>query len=107
MDESDFEARLESGGQGGEPARVVLVGELDVSTAETVSSLLREIDRSASGLVLDMAGVSFIDSSGLRMLIQARQMFDEREDAVTIRSPQQTTIRLLELTGLAEHFVID
>ena len=107
MDESDFDARLESRGDRDGKALVVLVGELDVSTAERVSTLLRQVDTSAPGLVLDMKGVSFIDSSGLRMLIQARQLFGERAGAVTIRGPQPTTVRLLEITGLADHYVIE
>jgi anti-anti-sigma factor len=51
-----------------------------------------------------MQGVSFIDSSGLRTLIQARQMFPDDPAALTLRKPQPSTTRLLELTGLADYF---
>ncbi|MGD9701343.1 MAG: STAS domain-containing protein [Acidimicrobiia bacterium] len=107
MDDSEFEARLEFRGDEGTPALLVLTGELDVSAADVLTSSLEQVDRTARGLILDMAGVSFIDSSGLRTLIQARQMFRDEPDSVTIRNPQPTTTRLLELTGLTDYFVVN
>ena len=106
MDDTEFEARLEFRGDERTAALLVLTGELDVSAADVLTSSLQQVDTSAPGLILDMAGVTFIDSSGLRTLIQARQMFGDESASVTIRDPQPTTTRLLELTGLNEYFVV-
>jgi anti-sigma B factor antagonist len=106
MDGSEFQANLESRGDATSAALVVLSGELDVSAADLLAATLEKIDRQAMGLVLDMEGVTFIDSSGLRTLIQARQMFQDEPSSVTIRNPQPATTRLLELTGLSEYFVV-
>lgn len=50
--------------------RLCIVGELDMATAtrldETVQALLRQ---GAGELVIDLSGLSFVDSSGLRLLI--------------------------------------
>ena len=82
----------------------VLRGELDPHTAP---SLRTEIDRvfesGRVNLVLDLSGLSFIDSSGLRVIISAHKDAAERDGYLVLRSPSQTTRRLLDITGLLEH----
>jgi anti-sigma B factor antagonist len=47
-------------------------GELDIASTKLLSDELRAaIDNDASGMVLDLSGVSFIDSTGLRALVLA------------------------------------
>ena len=102
--EPGFEVTIESTGDADGPAVFTLDGELDSLAAAQLSDLLARVDSRAPGLVLDMGGVSFIDSSGLRTLIQARQMFPDDPHALQLRNPQASTTRLLELTGLADYF---
>ena len=55
--------------------RVVLVGELDIASTETLERELESLEANSPGtLVLDLRGVEFIDSTGLRAVIAA----DER-----------------------------
>jgi anti-sigma B factor antagonist len=56
-------------------SRVVLHarGELDLSTAPTLEHALEALDSGASEGLLDMSKVSFMDSSGLRLLIIAAE----------------------------------
>lgn len=105
-DDIEFEVRVDAGGNAGSPAVLTLCGELDSLAAMHLTECLERVDRRAAGLVLDMTGVSFIDSSGLRTLIQARQMFPDDPAALTLRAPQPSTTRLLELTGLADYFSV-
>lgn len=88
----------------GADAVFTLRGELDPHTAP---GLRAEIDRVlASGrsrLVLDLAGLTFIDSSGLRVIIGAHKDAARREGRLVLRSPSQTTRRLLDITGLLDH----
>ena len=104
QDEPEFEVTVLSPGGPSEPAVLSLVGELDSLAAGQLSDSLDRIDSRASGVVLDMQGVTFIDSSGLRTLIQARQMFPDDPAALTLRGAQASTTRLLELTGLSDYF---
>ena len=104
QDEPGFEVRVDTAGGAGEPAVLTLIGELDSLAAGQLAECLEKVDTQAPGLVLDMHGVSFIDSSGLRTLIQARQMFPDDPGALALRKPQASTTRLLELTGLADYF---
>jgi anti-anti-sigma factor len=82
----------------------VLRGELDPHTAP---SLRKEIDRvlgrGRALLVLDLAGLTFIDSSGLRVIISAHKEAAERGGKLALRAPSQTTRRLLDITGLLDH----
>jgi anti-sigma B factor antagonist len=56
--------------QDGEELLIRAFGELDVSNGETLEVELRgALDGGASAIVLDLSGVTFIDSTGLRVLL--------------------------------------
>ena len=55
---------------------------------------------------MDIGGLTFIDSSGLRSLIRARKRLGDQPNAVVLRDPQAGTLRLLEITGLTEQFSV-
>ena len=82
----------------------VLRGELDPHTAPSLRTEIdRVFDAGRTNLVLDLSGLSFIDSSGLRVIISAHKDAAERNGHLVLRSPSQTTRRLLDITGLIEH----
>ncbi|HMC07139.1 MAG TPA: STAS domain-containing protein [Solirubrobacterales bacterium] len=54
--------------------RVVLVGELDIANAPLLESELERVEADSPGtVVLDLSGVEFIDSTGLRSVIAANE----------------------------------
>jgi anti-anti-sigma factor len=58
----------------GKHAEIAVKGEIDASTQDQLRALLLDvIGRGATDIVVDMAGVTFLDSSGLRGLIEAIQ----------------------------------
>jgi anti-sigma B factor antagonist len=84
---------------------LVVRGELDVYSAPALDAAVDEVlQNGARSLVLDLGDVGFIDSSGLRSMIRARKEAGSGTDAVRIRNPQAATVRLLDITGLTEHF---
>jgi anti-anti-sigma factor len=87
---------------------LVLRGELDPHTAP---ALRDQIDGSTAEstrtLVLDVSGLRFIDSSGLRVIIGAQRDMAARQGRLLLRHPTETTRRLLEITGLAERIEIE
>ena len=88
----------------GEQGVLTLVGELDTAAARDVDDAVDElVGNGVRTLVIDLGQISFIDSSGLRSLIRARQALGS-EDAIRLRSPQAATLRLLEITGLEDQF---
>ncbi len=81
--------------------RVVLSGEIDASTCIILDDWLDQYDN-VGPLVLDMSEVSFIDSSGLRVLVAQQQKSAEHGNAFEVVEASRTALRLFEITGLAE-----
>ena len=79
---------------------LVLSGEIDSYTATELAERLAgdpPVD------VLDLAAVTFIDSSGLRVLVEAHQAPHRAGHAARAASPSAPVQRLLEISGLAGH----
>jgi anti-anti-sigma factor len=107
MTNTDGPLQVDGSAQGDQLVLVVS-GELDPHTAP----LLRDrIDASLTDatttLVLDVSGLRFIDSSGLRVIIGAHKEMVGRDGRLVLRTPTDTTRRLLDITGLANHIEID
>ena len=61
----------------------------------------------ATSLDIDLSAVSFMDSSGLRVLIGALQAIRERDGgAMIVRRPSPTVAQLLEVTKLSGELTI-
>ena len=73
-----------------------LEGELDMATAGDLGELLRE--RSARQTVLDFSGITFMDSSGLRVLLEAAGRHDGDGATVVILHPAAQVQRVLEIS---------
>jgi anti-sigma B factor antagonist len=90
----------------GSRAVVVLVGELDLHTAQqltaTVSHVLREeVDR----VELDAGGLTFADSAGLRAVLVARAAAEEAGATFGVTDASGPVERLIDITGLSELLV--
>ena len=103
MPELEEPLTVEVASQGDEVV-LVLVGELDPHTAPILRAAIDDaVTDNTSSLVLDVAGLQFIDSSGLRVIISAHKVMDEQGGRLVLRAPTDNTRRLLEITGLADH----
>jgi anti-sigma B factor antagonist len=78
-----------------------LIGEIDMDTAPI---LRRRLESDAPVTVLDLAEVTFIDSTGLNVLINANR---NRVDGLVLRSPVGAVSRVLELSGIDRLFRIE
>ena len=90
--------------QGDGVARVALFGELDMSATFSVETELdRLLDREqVRRLVLDLRGVSFLDSTGLRLLVQTDARAREGGVELALVRARSEVHRVFELAGLAE-----
>jgi anti-sigma B factor antagonist len=83
---------------------VFLHGELDLASARLFQSEFEGPEIGAAAMVvLDLEGLHFIDSTGLRMILSAHERARERGQvfAITPGSPQVQ--RLLSITRVGEH----
>ena len=82
---------------------VELSGELDISSAPSVESRLIELERRAPELlILDLRRVSFIDSTGLSMIINADGRARKDGRRLTIVSGDGVPRRILRTVGLED-----
>jgi anti-sigma B factor antagonist len=82
-----------------------LSGELDSDNADALYQALRDDTRNHPGpLVLDMSGVSFIDSTILSRLLQLRTESVDGGSSLLVRNPSPVVRRVFEITGLDEVF---
>lgn len=85
---------------------VSLVGEVDADTCSLFDSML--VEGLVTGSDVDLSGVSFMDSSGLRVLIAHHQRLADTDRPLRILHPSRPVSRLLEITGLADELhVVD
>jgi anti-sigma B factor antagonist len=86
---------------------LVVAGELSLAEAPILERHLAEVLATAtSTVVVDLAGVEFIDSTGLSVLVRAHQQANERGVEFGVRNPRAQAHRLLSLTGLEERLTI-
>jgi anti-anti-sigma factor len=79
-----------------------LVGEIDLSNVDALASSLRAtVPNTAAGLVLDLTRVTYLDSTGIRLLFElARELADRQQD-VQVVSPHASPLRrVLLLAGV-------
>jgi anti-anti-sigma factor len=88
----------------GEATTVTLVGEIDLSTS---TQLNRELDVLLDGtpvsgrLRIDLAGVTFMDTTGVAVLLKARRRALELGCRFVVSSTSPAIARLFDITGLA------
>jgi anti-anti-sigma factor len=78
---------------------LALTGELDLDSANKLEEAVREVCTSGADLVIDLRKVTFMDSTGLRVLIVAGTLCEEKEQELRI-IPGEDIQRILEMTGL-------
>lgn len=90
----------------GDDGAITVHGDIDMAGGPVVEAaiLQREDHRP---VVIDLADVFFIDSSGLRSLLAASRRAQARNTHVVLRSVGPEVARLLEITGTTSQFVIE
>lgn len=83
---------------------LALVGELDMASAPLLQHAVEDAGLDSQQLVvLDLGGLEFIDSTGLRVILAVRKTCGERGQELAITQGSQQVERLLAVTGVAEH----
>jgi anti-anti-sigma factor len=84
-------------------ALVELAGELDVVSVEEFSVRMADLGGGGpSHVVIDVAGATFIDSSGINALVQAVRSVEARGGTAIVASPSAVAQRVFEITHLAQ-----
>jgi anti-sigma B factor antagonist len=85
---------------------VELRGELDIADAASVATVLTGVVARRPKVIVDLAGLEFIDSSGLAALARARKRARDAGGEVVLAGPQRQVARVLALTRLIDVFSV-
>jgi anti-anti-sigma factor len=80
--------------------RLALRGELDMISSPEVVARLEELKQQGVAVRLDLTGLTFMDSTGVRALYTAVKTAQDESTALQIVPPQGEPWRVLEITGL-------
>lgn len=97
--------RIESDSQG---ACVRLAGELDLDSVPEVNRLVDALTEELhSRLLIDLAEVTFMDSTGLASILRAQRSAEANGHQFTLRRGSDQVQRLFGLTGMLDHFTFE
>jgi anti-anti-sigma factor len=83
---------------------VTLAGELDMANAPLLQNAIESAELvAAKTVVLDLQGLTFLDSTGLRIILAAREQCWRRGQEFAVTPGSQQVQRLLSVTGVGEH----
>ncbi|HUI48390.1 MAG TPA: STAS domain-containing protein [Acidimicrobiia bacterium] len=92
----------------GTRAVVLIAGDLDAYSAATLEDeVSRLLADEVSELVFDLSGTGFLDSSGLRAILASEREISRHGGSLVLQGPSDPVRRLLEITGLTDHFVLE
>lgn len=85
--------------------KVTTVGVIDAHTAKALLERLRALGRD-DDIHLDLTGIEFIDSSGLRTIVIVHQELETAGHELRLHGVSEAADRIVEITGLADHLHI-
>jgi anti-sigma B factor antagonist len=104
---AEAQAEFTRGGTSDAP-ELSIRGEVDVSTSAALrEELYGMIDAGATRVHIDCAGMEFIDSSGLGVLVGALKRVRERDGEIILRGLNPSASKIFEITGLTQLFTIE
>ena len=84
-----------------ETATIGAAGELDLSVADQLrSAVSREVANGANTLTIDLTALKFMDSTGLRVLLEALDAMEKVQGSLVVKVDTGPVERIIRITGL-------
>ena len=81
-------------------------GRLDTTTAPTLEAAVSEAISGCDALVLDFAGLEYISSAGLRVILKAQKAMAAK-GGMTLKNVNETIMEIFEITGFSDILTIE
>jgi anti-sigma B factor antagonist len=81
-------------------AVVQVAGELDLASAPALADVLRSLEPPCDRVILDLSGLAFIDSTGLRLAITEHRRAELDGFDFVVAGATEPILRVLRITGL-------
>ena len=91
----------------GDKAFISLVGKLTVQTSPELSAEVDKLPASVRDISVDLSGIDYIASAGLRVLVACDKLAVKRSGRMHLLHPRQDVMEVFEMTGLSEVFSIE
>jgi anti-anti-sigma factor len=85
---------------------VSATGEIDMSTVDVLEGELTMAREEGSTVLLDLSGVTFIDSTGLHLLLEASHSSAVSDWGFFVVRPSEAVQRLVEVSGTADLIMV-
>ena len=85
---------------------LALTGRLDTTTAPELEAVIKENIAGVTNLVMDFAGLEYISSAGLRVILSAQKTMNKQGEMV-IRNVNETINEVFEITGFIDILTIE
>ncbi len=82
--------------------RVTLTGRLDTAATAQMNAEFRAVAETARSIIVDLSGVTFMSSSGIRVLLAGAAAKQRRPDKMVLLSPPPLVGEVLEMTGVPD-----
>ena len=90
------------------PNLIMVSGGLDMATTPALRNHLSQAEVAGTGdLIIDMSGLTFMDSTGLGALVAASRRMALEGRSIILRSPQEAILQVLRFTRLETLFVVE
>ena len=89
-----------------EQITIELAGRLDTTTAPTLDKTIGEDVAENNNLVLDLKGVEYISSAGLRVLLGAQKKM-QKKGSMKVINVREEVMEVFEMTGFADILTIE
>ncbi len=86
----------------GDQVVMTIHGDIDLRSSADIRAAIGEAARPDAELIIDLAGVRFLDSSGLGALVWARRRMQREGGDVVVVRPRRNVRRMLEVSGLSK-----
>jgi anti-sigma B factor antagonist len=81
--------------------RLAVAGEIDMDTTAQFSDAVRTVlSFGPAQVIIDLGGVTFLGSSGLRALLTAQRVASEHDAALTVQNARGIVLQVLTISGL-------
>jgi stage II sporulation protein AA (anti-sigma F factor antagonist) len=103
VDDATEALRIEVSRPFDEVVLIVLTGDIDLVSAVDLERRMEIVATEPAVLVvIDLAGLTFIDSSGLNALVRSSRLVESNGSVAVLAAPTLATRRVFEITRLAE-----
>lgn len=82
------------------PLVLSVEGELDLSVADQLTEAIERAGKPSDSICLDLDRCRFVDSTGLKVLVQTARQFRAAGGELSVTNVQGDVARLVEMTGL-------